>query len=231
MLMDDFGGLESFTPSEGAGAREQLSEESKQRFAAAQAQIKQFVREEKQAKKRDDRVAQAIVQFLGDDRYSHLFQLISKLVALNCPSIFILAILSLIHEGSKTTVEEYIAEHRLTIASPDSHGSALQSHGLPAERRKDLLQWITLLELIVVIDTKAVLRRLMTDKDSIDGTVLQIATFVLQDYFRSFGRALPYEELQPLTIKILQDIVEPHLDAMHAYFDELQEKLDDESEE
>lgn len=220
MMMDDFGGPESFTPSEGgSGAREQLSEQSKQRFAQAQAQLKALMKEEKKAKKRDDRVAQAIVQFLGDDRYAHLFQLIVKLAALDCPSIFILAILSLIHEGSKSTVEEYIAENQLKISTPDTHSPSLQSEGLPADQRQTLLQWIARMELVVKIDTEAILKRLMTDEDNIDGTVLQISTFVLQDYFRSIGRQIEYEELQPLTIKILQDVVEPHLHNMAEYFE------------
>lgn len=220
MMMDEFGGLESYTPSEGGGAaREQLSEQSKQRFAQAQAQLKALMREEKKAKKRDDRVAQAIVQFLDDERYAHLFQLIVKLAALDCPSIFILAILSLIHDGSRATVEEYVAENGLRISTPDSQSPALQSEGLPADQRQTLLQWIARMELVVKIDTEAILKRLMTDEDNIDGTVLQISTFVLQDFFSSIGRTIEYEKLQPLTIKILQDVVEPHLHKMADYFE------------
>jgi predicted nucleic acid-binding OB-fold protein len=225
MMMDEFGGLESYTPSEGGGgAREQLSEESKQRFAQAQAQLKAMMREEKKAKKRDDRVAQAIVQFLGDDRYSHLFQLIAKLASMDCPSIFILAILSLVHEGSRVTVEEYIAEHGLKISTPDTHAPALKSQELSSDMRQALLQWIARMELVVKIDTEAILKRLMTDEDNVDGTVLQISTFVLQDYFRSIGRHIEYDDLQPLTIKILQDVVEDHLHSMAEYFRELRSK-------
>lgn len=227
MFLDEFGGLESFTPSEGGKASEKLTEEKRQQFAAAQAQIKQMIREERKAKKRDDRVAATIVQFLGDDRYSHLFQLIAELSSLNCPSIFTLAILSLIHDGCRATVEEYIAEHKLTIATPDKKKA--EAKGLPMDSRQDLLQWIARIELVVKIDTEAILKRLMTDRDNVDGTVLQITTFVLQDYFRSIGREAEYEELQPLTMKILQDIVEPHLGTMHEYFENLEkEKAEDE---
>ncbi|MEQ1849409.1 MAG: hypothetical protein ABL890_02355 [Candidatus Peribacteraceae bacterium] len=220
MYLDEFGGMESYTPSEGGGAREQLSEESKQRFTQAQAQIKQFIREEKKAKKRDDRVAETIVQFLGNDQYSHLFQLIATLSAMNCPSIFILAILSLIHDGCKQTVEEYVQEHRVAISTPDTaQGTALSKNSeLPADARQDLLQWIARMGLVLDIDTVSILKRLMTDHENLDGSVLQITTFVLRDYFASIDRSAPYEELQPLTIAILQDIVGPHLPTMKEYF-------------
>lgn len=226
MLLDEFGGMESYTPSEGGGGREQLTEESRQRFAQAQAQIKQFIREEKKAKKRDDRVAQTILQFLGDEKYTHLFQLIAKLSELNCPSIFILAVLSLIHDGCKETVDEYVAEQHVAISTPDSAGSSLakENSGLPADARQELLQWIARMGLVLSTDTEAILKRLMTDHENLDGTVLQLTTFVLRDYFTGIGRDAPYEELQPLTISILQDIVGPHVATMHAYFQSKQPK-------
>jgi hypothetical protein len=220
MLLDEFGGMESYTPSEGGGSREQLSEQSKQRFAQAQAQIKQIIREEKKAKKRDDRVAATIVQFLGDDRYSHLFQLIANLSAMNCPSIFILAILSLIHDGCLHTVEEYIAEHRIQIQTPDKGVVTTMSEdvSLPQDVRQALLHWIARMELVLNIDTVAILKRVMPDHSNVDGNVLQMTTFVLRDYFVAIGREARYEDLQPLTISILQDTVGPHLHTMHDYF-------------
>lgn len=100
--MSEFGGPDILGPSEGgSSAPEQLSEQAKQRFAAAAAAMQQIQREEKRSKKRDDQVAKAIVQFLGQDEHTHLFLLISRLVARDCPSIFILTILSLIHDAAE----------------------------------------------------------------------------------------------------------------------------------
>src|SRR3989338_2538414 len=110
--MSEFGGIDIGAPGEGiAGATdraapekrrpappEQLSEEAKQRFAAAAAAMAQIRREEKRSKKRDDQVARVILQFLAQDSNTHLFLLISRLVARDCPSIFILSIISLIDE-------------------------------------------------------------------------------------------------------------------------------------
>src|SRR3989338_6586098 len=105
--MSEIGGIEIGSPSEGSGkAPEQLSEEAKQRFAAAAAAMKAIQREEKRSKKRDTRVARTIIQFLNDDRYAHLFVLISRLVARDCPSIFILSVPSLINDECATVVQE-----------------------------------------------------------------------------------------------------------------------------
>lgn len=218
--MSEFGGPESFTPSEGgAPATEGVSENAKQRFAQAQQQIKQIMKEEKKARKRDDRVASTIRQFLGDDRFGHLFPLISRLAAMDCPSVFILAVLSLIHQGSLETVEEYIAEHKMVLQAPDMSSLILVGESkLSPEVQEKILFWSARLELIMNTDAKNILARLMVDEGNIDGAVLQLTTFVLVDFFREIGTAIPYEELQPLTIKILQDILEPYMELMEKHF-------------
>ena len=100
--MFDVGGSESFVPSEGEGGMsEQASEAAKQRFAGTSAALQQIQHEEKKSRRRDDSVAQTILQFLTDAQRTHLATLISRLVALNCPSHFILAVLSLISPNCK----------------------------------------------------------------------------------------------------------------------------------
>jgi hypothetical protein len=221
--MQEFGGLESSAPGEGGSpASEQLSENAKQRFAQAQQQIKQIIKEEKKARKRDDKVADTIRQFLGDDKYAHLFQLISRLAARDCPSIFILALLSLIHEGSLSTVEEYIAENKMVIKYPDMAALLESGHAsLPPEVQEKLLLWTSRLELVMSIDAEKILSRLMVDESNIDGSVLQFSTFILVDFFELIG--------QP--IKILQDLLEPHVEMMQEYFKKLREQTEQKDED
>lgn len=218
--MPEFGGPESFTPGEGGtSVSEGLSESAKQRFGQAQQQIKQIAKEEKKARKRDDRVAATIRQFLDDDRYAHLFQLISRLAAMDCPSVFILAVLSLIHKESLETVEDYIAEHKMVLETPDMTSLVIAGKSkLAPELQEKILFWTARLELIMSTDAERILGRLMVDEGNIDGAVLQLTTFVLVDFFREAGTPIPYEELQPLTIKILQDILEPYMELMEKHF-------------
>ncbi|MDD5623873.1 MAG: hypothetical protein PHI23_04150, partial [Candidatus Peribacteraceae bacterium] len=182
--MSDMEGFSQGAPSEGAaGGMEELSEEAKQRFAAAAAAMQQIRREEKKSKRRDDQVAQAIIQFLSDDRHTHLFVLVSRLVARDCPSIFILAILSLIHENSLTTVQEYLKEAAGKTAEEelDTSMTVMRSRELNEEGNRRLVTWIGRMQLVLSLDPKGILLRLMLDERNIDGTVLQLTTFVLQE--------------------------------------------------
>lgn len=226
--MSEFAGAEILGPGEGAGAAsEGLSEEAKQRFAAAAAAMIQIQREEKRSKKRDTRVARTILQFLNDDRYAHLFILISRLVARDCPSVFILAILSLINEDCRTVVKEYLEEmqHDMEAAASDIIDDDMQivagksaeggtGRSLDARANRILIAWITRMQMVMSRDARKILGKLMVDPHSIDGTVLQLATFILQEFFKSKdggGRSAQFEQLQGLTISILQTVFEPFL--------------------
>ena len=218
--MTEFGGAEIFTPEEGAGkAAEGLSEAAKQRFAAAAKAMKQLKREEKQAKKKDDQLARTIIQFLQDPAHQRFFVLISKLVARNCPSIFILGILSLINEECLKAVQEYFAEFQ----EPDAHETVDTTMALIAGKEgkeleertnRQLIDWITRLQMILAHDPERILKSLMLDEKHIDGSVLQLAIFVLEEFFVKEGKELPYKKAQPLTASILQTVFEPFLKAV-----------------
>ncbi|HLD64255.1 MAG TPA: hypothetical protein VI913_05165 [Candidatus Peribacteraceae bacterium] len=214
--MSEQGG-EIYTPGEGgAGVSEELSEEAKQRFAAAAAGLQQIRKEEKKAKKKDDQVARVIVHFLGSTQHTHFFVLISRLVARDCPSIFILAILSLIHEPSLKQVQEELTER---LGTDDhtvmSEGLALTKTGeLDAETNRALIDWIARLQMVLSLDPEKTLLKLMLDEKNLDGTVLQLTTFVIQEFLNERGRAAPFEKVQPLTVSILHTVFEPFLVAV-----------------
>ncbi len=230
-------GIDIGMPGEGqSGAPEQLSEDAKQRFAAAAAAMMQIQREEKRSKKRDSRVARTIIQFLNDDRYAHLFVLISRLVARDCPSVFILAILSLVNEECRTVVKEYLQEVKAemkeaTAGKVSDDLQVMDDDTVGAETNGILISWITRMQMVMALDAQTILKKLMVDHQNIDGTVLQLATFVLQEFFRSpdgGGRSAPFESLQGLTISILQTVFEPFLDTVQL---PAKEKDDDEEDD
>jgi|SRR3989344_2215081 len=215
--MSEFGGFESFTPGEGQGAGlEGLSEEAKQRFAAAAQAMQQLRREEKRAKKKDDQVARTIIQFLQDPAHTRFFILISSLVARNCPSVFILGLLSLINEECLAMVEEYFSENeeRGSHEIVDESIALIQGQELDQGTHHQLVDWITRLQMILAHDPERILRSLMVDEKRIDGSVLQLSIFVLEEFFEKQGRALPYDAAQPLTASILQTVFEPFMGAV-----------------
>ncbi len=197
----------------GSGVSEQLSENARQKFAAAAAAMQQIKREEKQSKKRDDQVANAIIQFLGDEGNAHLFTLIARLVARNCPSIFILAILSLIHEGCQQAVQEYLKEsgHKSAEDAVDESMALTKTGELDPDVNKALVSWITRMQMVLSMSSGKIIARLMVDEKNIDGSVLQLTTFVLQDFFEERKKAMPFEKLQPLTASIMQAVLQPFM--------------------
>ncbi len=231
--MSEMGGLESAAPGEGSGGvSEQLSEEAKQRFAASAAAMKTIQREERRSKKRDDRVARTIIQFLNDDRYAHLFVLISRLVARDCPSVFILAVLSLISEDSTLIVQEYLKDQgqKTSEETVDETMRLTKGGKMDALSNATLIEWITRMQMILSMEAAPILSKLMIDERNLDGTILQLTTFVLQEFFKSEkgGKvSIPFEKLHSLTASILQTVFEPFMDAVEKRFLKKSEDAED----
>lgn len=214
--MSETGGLDIGMPDEGTGGvSEQASEQAQQRFAASQQAAKQQVKEEKKAKKRDDNVAQVIVQFLTDTQRTHLATLIAQLVALNCPTTFILAVLSLINDKCLTAVDDYLKEKNIDTSADPSSGNALVSadSALTDAANERIAQWIMRMELILAVDGEQVLESLIVDDQNIDGTILQLNTFVLQEFLTEQSKNVEFDALQRLSANILQSLFTP---GMHA---------------
>ncbi|MDA1292277.1 MAG: hypothetical protein O3A81_00695 [bacterium] len=212
--MSETGGLDIGLPDEGqGGVSEELSEDAKARFAAAGAAMAQARKEEKKSKKKDDKVAQVILKFLNDAKNAHLFTLISRLVARDCPSIFILAIISLIDEISQKEVSEYLKEMTEKDAheTVDENMALIKTGDIDPETNRALIDWITRMQMVLAQTPEQILTKLMIDDKNIDGTVLQLTTFVLQRFFEMRMKSAEFEKLQPLTASILQTVFQPFL--------------------
>ncbi len=212
MFMDlGAGPGENMSPDEGGGGGEALSEAAKARFAGAAAAQQQARKDEKKAKKRDDGVAQMIMRFLSDTQRIHLATLISRLVAIDCPSPFLLAILSLANAECAKAVEEYLAEQG---AAPEIDAKSLAALGdtaLSAEANESLEKWILSMELVLASDPERILKALIVDEGNIDGTVLQLTTFVLEEFLKGHGKAVAFPDLQRVSISILQSVFEDYM--------------------
>ncbi len=215
--MQDFGGLDIGSPDEGQGdASEQVreqSEQSKAQQAQASAAAAQQRQQEQRAKKRDDGVVQAIVQFLTDDQRTHLSVLIARLVERDCPSSFILAVLSLINQGCLTALEESLQDAReqgLASDIREQTAALVQAGQLSEQSGAVLIDWIERLQMALASDSENILKSLRADDQSLDGTVLQLSAFVLQEFFASNRQNVPFEKAQVLATGILQVVFEPY---------------------
>ena len=222
--MSETGNIEIGMPGEGqGGVSEALSEEAKQRFAAAAAGMKALQRDEKRSKKRDDRIARTIIKFLNDEEHAKFFILISRLVAMDCPSIFLVALLSLIDEDCRSVFEEFATENSLAVAKEiDANFPVLKIESLSTQSQGELVFWVTRMQVVLSIKAKEVLQKLIVDHQNLDGTVLQLATFTLQEFFKKehSGSAPPFEQLHLVTAGILQSVFEPFMDQYEPPFAE-----------
>ena len=212
--MMDLGGSESFVPSEGeGGGSEAASEQAAQRFAGTAGALQQIRKEEKKAKRRDDSVAETILKFLTDNQRTHLATLISRLVGLNCPSVFILSVVALINPQCAAIVAEYLKE-AMGVEETDSEklpATLAHTGELGEEANIQLASWIARMDLVLQSDRETILGALVVGEKNIDGTVLQLTTFVLQEFLHAHHKQAAFEKLQPLAIGILHSLFEPHL--------------------
>lgn len=208
-------GFESAAPSEdGGNAAEGLSEQAKAKFAASQAAAQQIQKEEKKAKKKDDGVAQVILQFLTDDQRTHLATLIARLVARDCPSPFILAILSLINDDCRKVVDEYLKEQGAEEIDEATLPAIAPGNDLSTDNQAFAL-WIVRMQRVLASDSQKIIAALLVEDGNIDGTVLQVTTFVLQDYLEESGKKPQFDELQQLSINILQSVFTKFMEHGH----------------
>jgi hypothetical protein len=214
--MSETGGLDIGMPDEGTGgASETVREQAAQQFAASQQAAQQQQKEEKKAKKRDTSVADVILQFLTDSQKTYFATLIARLVAIDCPTTFILAVLSLINEQCRTAAESYLKENMVEMPAPEQidHSIIPVNSALTDTANEHLAAWMMRMNLVMGIDEEKVLQSLVVDDQNIDGTVLQLTTFVLQEFLATLDKNPPFENLQQLAAAFLQSLFQP---AMHA---------------
>jgi len=111
-------------------------------------------------------------------------------------------------------VQEYFSEHEEPNAheTVDESIALIKGDALKAKSNRALIDWITRLQMILTHDAERILTSLLIDEKHLDGSVLQLTIFVLQEFYRvEEKKDLPYEKAQPLTASILQVILEPFL--------------------
>jgi len=213
--MSETGGLDIGMPDEGTGGvSEQASEQAQQRFAASQQAAKQQAKDEKKAKKRDDSVAQVIIQFLTDAQKTHLAVLIARLVARDCPTTFVLAVLSLINDRCTEVVNDYLREKQIDPESATPDKAVIPANSALTDAANErIAAWVARMDLVMRIDDEAILNALTVDDTNIDGTILQLTTFVLQDFLALQQKTVTFENLQQLSASILQSLFQPYMHA------------------
>jgi hypothetical protein len=139
ILMSEGGqNFESFAGAQpGAEKAQETQEQFQERYRQAQATIKQIKKEESKKKKQDDSLAKVIVQFLGEENRTAYFLIISRLVAINIPSDFILSLLALIYKPAAEAIDHYIPESN----TPSSSDAQQKSTALFSPKEKEKIDF------------------------------------------------------------------------------------------
>lgn len=224
--MSELGG-EILGHDEGSKAIEPLSEQARQRFSAAAAAQKQLRRDEKRAKKKDDELARVLLELLNDPKFINIFRPVSSLVARNCPSVYLLAVISLIHDRAREEVKQYFHEElQVETAEEVVAGIPLpEAASMNPEMRSELLSWITRLQMVIATDPLRIVGSFMVDADHMDGNMLTVGVFLLQEFFSRHSKTGEVEKLKPLVTSLLQLALEP----FEGVLEGLKEKADVES--
>lgn len=223
--MSDIGGAEVFAPGEGpAGVAEALSEQAKQRFAAAAAAGQQLKKQEGRSRRRDQGVAQTIIAYLTDAQRAHLATLIARLVERDCPSAFLLAILSLSNPHCRAAAEEYL--HESLQSGTDTRANEIRamiplvSGTLSSEGKQTLLDWVTRTELALALEPETIIKSLLVGGRELDASLLQLTTFVLEEFLRDQGKIAPIEKLQHVSSGILHSVFSAQMEGMSVLSDQ-----------
>lgn len=210
--MSEQGDFELFSgpiPSEKKeGSDEKFQEEMKK----TQKAIKQLQKEEGQAKGHDNNLAAIIVHFLGDPANTDLFLLISRVVAQNIPSEFIIAILSLIDRNAHKEIkglleiskeEDLPANFALAIREKDDFKS------IPPAQKKAIDNWLFDLSQIAFKKPHRILETMIipTPQRQLSPMPIQLSTFILRKYLIKHQINLDFEVLRDFMQGIFVELV------------------------
>jgi hypothetical protein len=203
------GGAEHYGPAEdvaeGGGvseaAREQLAEEIRK----AAAQQKRDIKDEKRAKKKDNKLADLIRSFIqtDDDRMSLL---ISRLIQKNVPVTFVLGILSLTFEEIIPILEKQLSFEEKTskdlILSKESNLPSL----FKDDTMKAIDEWGNRLFQDASVNPMKHLRTLAVE-GGVDLTAIQLTSFIIQDFLKKNGVEKDFAEIQGFSDFLLKGIL------------------------
>lgn len=201
MSLESFIGLDSGEPMS-AAALEKLREKMK----AASAQIKAIKKEEKKAKKKEYDLLKILLKFVKTSHKTDLTLLISRVLEINVPANFILAVILL---GNKEIQEE--VGKMLMLNAPASDEKALTFFGkdetLPLKIKIELDNWIKdMLAQAEEYPQKMIKTAYKTEFDE-QPALIELLAFVVSDFLINHNLPEPKAKIGEFAKFILKGIL------------------------
>jgi hypothetical protein len=201
----EIGGIGEGIAEGGGGVSEQAREKLAEEIQRVGEQQKRDKKDEKTAKKRDNKVADFLRQFIksGND---NLVGLIAQMVAMNIPVTFILGILSLNHDE----IIEILNEHLSSETRTDDLLEMKNERNLPSimtnETQERIEQWGN--QIFQDASTDPV-RHLTTvaHHGGVDSASIQLSALMLEEYLQKNGKEQSFDQIKAFTDLMLRSIL------------------------
>jgi len=208
-MPDGSNDVELFQGPKPSEKREMSDEQFREEMRKAQQTMQQLQREEGQVKAYDFSLAAIIVQFLAQPQNTDLFLLVSRVVALNLPSEFIIAILSLVDAKAHKVVEGYLAHRKAHLHSALALRNEAHFSVLTPDQKMDIENWIRNMEDVALRNAERILETIFvpSPERQIYPPLVQLATFILRNYLTSRRISIAYEDLRVFMERVLKEVV------------------------
>jgi len=188
----------------------EISPEKEKQFQGQAAAVKQLLKEEKKSRKKDNKVADVILKFLQDTRYTRFFILIAKLVSRNVPSNFLLSLLALINQESSQAIKLQLGQGNIvnknTIpalnagqqTNPEQQNIIVQENfsKLPPSIKTQIEAWTNNIFLIGNTQPAKLIHTLINKNNTVSESFYQLGTFILQEFLNENGIENEYKDIR-----------------------------------
>lgn len=208
-------GSNDFELFKGPAAKEK-DEKSDEKFRdemrQAQQALAQLQKEEGQAKAHDFGLAAIIVQFLSQPQFTDLFLLVSRVVALNISSDFVIAILALIDPKSEQETKRLLtASHHK--ASPQGHAALVLRHEagfhtLSPEQKRALEHWFADLTTVAHHTPEILLETMLVPgaERKVAPVLVQLTAFIVRYFLESHHVSIDFQHIRDFAEGMLAEI-------------------------
>ncbi len=194
---------------------EKSDEKFREEMRRAQTAMQQAQKDEGKAKGFDFALASIIVRFLSQPQNTDLFLLISRVVALNLPSEFVIAVLSLDDEKARQVVVGLLAEGKKSGESHhDSHSALVIRHEanfqtLSPELKKEIESWAADMASVAGRTPERILESALLPglERKISPVLVQLAAFILRNFLAKHQVTMEYADLRDFMERIFLEII------------------------
>ncbi|MDH5596577.1 MAG: hypothetical protein OEY44_00610 [Candidatus Peregrinibacteria bacterium] len=215
--MSEAGDFELFGAPAAKEHDEKNDEQFREEMKRAQQARQQLHKEEGQARAHDDKLAQIIVQFLGQAGNTDLFLLISRCVSQNIPSEIIIAVLSLVDRAASEEITNILkeAEKGAALVVPEHHSMSSLKPG----QQQMINEWVRNISMAAAskphrsLDSlliKSVAKNTTEIVKEISPPFVQLSAFILRNYLAMQETHIDVQKLRDFMeivyFKMLQDL-------------------------